>query len=250
MMRMVYVLLPGWASMKPWNSRVLVYRRQELLLLCKLVALLLLQLIQLVEGTKISKAPNPLTNLSYECCYICLWYYNFRYDSSKSFAQNVELTDPILSRFDILCVVKVFFLYMCFSFLWSLITLTFFGYWHELHPLYGCRMWLTQWQMTCLLNLLSIVTSNHNLKVVKWMIVSPRMAFRDLAVLLIPRFVTVTVAAALKFMSLCLGSNAISSYVYTGSSPELAEEILNILEVVCISKTEWNRCKEVRNGLC
>ncbi|KAH0905988.1 hypothetical protein HID58_037815 [Brassica napus] len=29
-----------------------------------------------------------------------------RYDSSKSFAQNVELTDPILSRFDILCVVK------------------------------------------------------------------------------------------------------------------------------------------------
>ncbi|CAG7896997.1 unnamed protein product [Brassica rapa] len=29
-----------------------------------------------------------------------------RYDSSKSFTQNVELTDPILSRFDILCVVK------------------------------------------------------------------------------------------------------------------------------------------------
>lgn len=29
-----------------------------------------------------------------------------RYDSSKTFAQNVELTDPILSRFDILCVVK------------------------------------------------------------------------------------------------------------------------------------------------
>lgn len=29
-----------------------------------------------------------------------------RYDSSKTFAQNVELTDPIVSRFDILCVVK------------------------------------------------------------------------------------------------------------------------------------------------
>lgn len=29
-----------------------------------------------------------------------------RYDSSKTFAQNVELTDPILSRFDVLCVVK------------------------------------------------------------------------------------------------------------------------------------------------
>lgn len=30
-----------------------------------------------------------------------------RYDSSKNFSQNVELTDPIVSRFDILCVVKV-----------------------------------------------------------------------------------------------------------------------------------------------
>ncbi|AES91988.2 putative DNA helicase [Medicago truncatula] len=29
-----------------------------------------------------------------------------RYDSSKLFTQNVELTDPIISRFDILCVVK------------------------------------------------------------------------------------------------------------------------------------------------
>lgn len=29
-----------------------------------------------------------------------------RYDSSKTFAENVELTDPILSRFDILCVIK------------------------------------------------------------------------------------------------------------------------------------------------
>ncbi|KAG6422471.1 hypothetical protein SASPL_119043 [Salvia splendens] len=29
-----------------------------------------------------------------------------RYDSSKTFSQNVELTDPIVSRFDVLCVVK------------------------------------------------------------------------------------------------------------------------------------------------
>lgn len=29
-----------------------------------------------------------------------------RYDSSRTFAENVELTEPILSRFDILCVVK------------------------------------------------------------------------------------------------------------------------------------------------
>ncbi|XP_028112621.1 DNA replication licensing factor MCM2-like [Camellia sinensis] len=29
-----------------------------------------------------------------------------RYDSSKTFPQNVESTDPIISRFDILCVVK------------------------------------------------------------------------------------------------------------------------------------------------
>ena len=29
-----------------------------------------------------------------------------RYDSSKPFNQNVELTEPILSRFDVLCTVK------------------------------------------------------------------------------------------------------------------------------------------------
>merc|ERR1719409_1574452 len=29
-----------------------------------------------------------------------------RYDSSRTFSDNVDLTDPILSRFDILCVVK------------------------------------------------------------------------------------------------------------------------------------------------
>jgi DNA replication licensing factor MCM2 len=29
-----------------------------------------------------------------------------RYDSSRTFSENVELTDPILSRFDVLCVIK------------------------------------------------------------------------------------------------------------------------------------------------
>jgi len=29
-----------------------------------------------------------------------------RYDASKSFSENVELSDPILSRFDVLCVVR------------------------------------------------------------------------------------------------------------------------------------------------
>ncbi|KAI3947599.1 hypothetical protein MKW92_027181 [Papaver armeniacum] len=29
-----------------------------------------------------------------------------RYDSSKTFSQNVELTDPVISRFDVVCVVK------------------------------------------------------------------------------------------------------------------------------------------------
>lgn len=31
---------------------------------------------------------------------------NGRYNPQLSFNENVELTDPILSRFDILCVVK------------------------------------------------------------------------------------------------------------------------------------------------
>src|SRR6185437_16162082 len=29
-----------------------------------------------------------------------------RYDSSRTFAENVDLTEPILSRFDVLCVVR------------------------------------------------------------------------------------------------------------------------------------------------
>ena len=30
-----------------------------------------------------------------------------RYDPSRTFAENVELTDPIIQRFDILCVLQV-----------------------------------------------------------------------------------------------------------------------------------------------
>lgn len=29
-----------------------------------------------------------------------------RYNSSRTFAENVDLTEPILSRFDVLCVVR------------------------------------------------------------------------------------------------------------------------------------------------
>ena len=29
-----------------------------------------------------------------------------RYDATKTFAENVELTDPIIQRFDILCVLQ------------------------------------------------------------------------------------------------------------------------------------------------
>lgn len=36
-----------------------------------------------------------------------------RYDPSFSFAENVELTDPILQRFDILCVLQVRILACC-----------------------------------------------------------------------------------------------------------------------------------------
>ena len=30
-----------------------------------------------------------------------------RYDSRRTFAENVELTDPIIQRFDVLCVLQV-----------------------------------------------------------------------------------------------------------------------------------------------
>ncbi|KAL9404179.1 hypothetical protein Peur_001151 [Populus x canadensis] len=64
--------------MKQWSSRALVYPRLALLPFSRLGALFLLLQIML-EG---------------------------RYDSSKTFSQNIELTDPIFSYFEILCVVK------------------------------------------------------------------------------------------------------------------------------------------------
>ena len=36
-------------------------------------------------------------------CYVTCFS---RYDPSMTFAENVDLTEPILSRFDILCVVR------------------------------------------------------------------------------------------------------------------------------------------------
>lgn len=61
------------------------------------------------------------------------------------------------------------------------------------------------------------------------------MAFTDLAALLIPRFVIFRCSCFFEVsMFSCLDLNVI---LYTGSSPEPAEEILDILEVVCIPKT-------------
>ena len=37
-----------------------------------------------------------------------------RYDSSLTFAENVELTDPILQRLDVLCTLQVS-LFLCFG---------------------------------------------------------------------------------------------------------------------------------------
>ncbi|KAF7134331.1 hypothetical protein RHSIM_Rhsim08G0136200 [Rhododendron simsii] len=64
----------GKASMKQWSSKVSAYQRLGLSFLSNVIA-----------------AANPIGG---------------RYDSSKTFSQNVELTDPIVSRFDILCVLK------------------------------------------------------------------------------------------------------------------------------------------------
>eukprot|EP00899_Mesostigma_viride_P005892 jgi/Mesvir1/15303/Mv06512-RA.1 len=58
------------------------------------------------QSISISKA-GIVTSLQARCAVIAAANpVGGRYDSSKTFAQNVELTDPILSRFDILCVVK------------------------------------------------------------------------------------------------------------------------------------------------
>ncbi|XP_024380390.1 DNA replication licensing factor MCM2 [Physcomitrium patens] len=58
------------------------------------------------QSISISKA-GIVTSLQARCAVIAAANpIGGRYDSSKTFAQNVELTDPILSRFDVLCVVK------------------------------------------------------------------------------------------------------------------------------------------------
>jgi hypothetical protein len=66
-------------------------------------------------------------------------YFNqpVRYDSSKTFSQNVELTDPIVSRFDILCVVKVTLL-QTLIFLFYMSTQSY-----QEGSLINCRTWLT-----------------------------------------------------------------------------------------------------------
>ncbi|KAJ1382676.1 P-loop containing nucleoside triphosphate hydrolase [Sesbania bispinosa] len=58
------------------------------------------------QSISISKA-GIVTSLQARCSVIAAAHpIGGRYDSSKTFSSNVELTDPIISRFDILCVVK------------------------------------------------------------------------------------------------------------------------------------------------
>ncbi|GAB4814991.1 hypothetical protein N2152v2_002037 [Parachlorella kessleri] len=58
------------------------------------------------QSISISKA-GIVTQLQARCSVIAVANpIGGRYDASKTFAENVELTDPILSRFDILCVIK------------------------------------------------------------------------------------------------------------------------------------------------
>nr|GMD75733.1 DNA replication licensing factor MCM2 [Ipomoea batatas] len=58
------------------------------------------------QSISISKA-GIITSLQARCSVIAAANpIGGRYDSSKTFSQNVELTDPIISRFDIMCVVK------------------------------------------------------------------------------------------------------------------------------------------------
>ena len=58
------------------------------------------------QSISISKA-GIVTSLQARCSVIAAANpYKGRYDNTRNFADNVELTDPILSRFDLLCVVK------------------------------------------------------------------------------------------------------------------------------------------------
>jgi DNA replication licensing factor MCM2 len=58
------------------------------------------------QSISVSKA-GIITTLKARCAVIAAANPTMgRYDSSRTFAENVELTDAILSRFDILCVVR------------------------------------------------------------------------------------------------------------------------------------------------
>mmetsp|Transcript_25307 Transcript_25307/g.42404 ORF Transcript_25307/g.42404 Transcript_25307/m.42404 type:complete len:904 (-) Transcript_25307:420-3131(-) len=58
------------------------------------------------QSISISKA-GIVTSLQARCAVIAAANpLGGRYDSSRTFAENVELTEPILSRFDVLCVIK------------------------------------------------------------------------------------------------------------------------------------------------
>lgn len=58
------------------------------------------------QSISLSKA-GIVTSLQARCSVIAAANpYGGRYDASLTFAQNVNLSDPILSRFDILCVVR------------------------------------------------------------------------------------------------------------------------------------------------
>ena len=58
------------------------------------------------QSISISKA-GIVTSLQARCSVIAAANpYKGRYDNTRNFSDNVELTDPILSRFDLLCVVK------------------------------------------------------------------------------------------------------------------------------------------------
>ena len=58
------------------------------------------------QSISISKA-GIVTQLQARCSVIAAANPNGgRYDPSRTFAENVELSDPILSRFDVLCVVR------------------------------------------------------------------------------------------------------------------------------------------------
>jgi MCM P-loop domain len=103
--------------MKQWSSKALAYQRLELLHLYKLGAVSLLLLIQSGEGVFFSPQPckyfitSISRNILHQKSVVILTFRLInRYDSSKAFTENVELTDPIISRFDILCVVKVRFI--------------------------------------------------------------------------------------------------------------------------------------------